>query len=570
MSRYLMMEQFSKTGDCEEYLEGKVFLVNNSCVKIMNSTSHQLAIASMDNDSSMGLNLFDDDACATAAAKEFWIGSSAVNNSSCYDGQYKLYSEITVAASCLFFWCRRRSTRKQHEVNSSTAPSDVGGFVNSVLAMEIPMEAPPTSVSSVESSRDGGEGEEESHLWRDETILGVRAPREKVAAKRLISREDTEKCTSEHTTDGAKAHRTSFLAEMKLMLTLEHPRIVRLIGIAWDSPNDLCALIEFVPGGDLRALLNKYAETHRPIGFTYERAKIASDVAHALTYLHSLNPPVIHRDLKSKSILLTHELDAKITDFGDAAAPYTGTKCSSASSYLTDMATAFSSSPYVIVQKYNTGKACADAELSGITTYLADGKCHKTDTATSYRVTRSADNSASIKTYTDAVCTNGGVVTTVSTADGTSNACVLDAKVYGAGTTPLYLTSTVNYDTTANTCSSGTPVTGLKTTDYVMVEQFEPSTDCEGYFEGRVFLANDSCIKMINSTSYQSAIASVYKNDSLSLKMFDDNACSTTAANTLSVHSTTVARHLCFNNMYKFFSENQYTSSSGSFSSLGK
>lgn len=45
-----------------------------------------------------------------------------------------------------------------------------------------------------------------------------------------------------------------------------------------------------------------------------------------------------------------------------------------------------------------------------------------------------------------------------------------------------------------------------KSTDYVMVEQFNTSaTD----FEGRVFLANDSCIKMINSTSYQSAIASV-------------------------------------------------------------
>ncbi|KAG6960543.1 hypothetical protein JG688_00009545 [Phytophthora aleatoria] len=136
------------------------------------------------------------------------------------------------------------------------------------------------------------------------------------------------------------------------------------------------------------------------------------------------------------------------------------------------MATAFSSSPNVIVQKYNTGKACADAELSGITTYLADGKCHKTDTATSYRVTRSADNSASIKTYTDAVCTNGGVVTTVSTADGTSNACVLDAKVYGAGTTPLYLTSTVNYDTTANTCSSGTSVCTV-----MMGERYDDKAD---------------------------------------------------------------------------------------------
>ncbi|KAG2780757.1 hypothetical protein PC111_g24574, partial [Phytophthora cactorum] len=140
-----------------------------------------------------------------------------------------------------------------------------------------------------------------------------------------------------------------------------------------------------------------------------------------------------------------------------SAAPYTGTKCSSASSYLTDMATAFSSSPYVIVQKYNAGKSCADAELSGITTYLADGKCHKTDTAKSYRAARKADGSATVQSYTDAVCGTSGTVFTVNAADGTAHACVSDTKVYGDNTTPLYLTSTVNYDTTANTCSSGVP-----------------------------------------------------------------------------------------------------------------
>ncbi|KAG2953057.1 hypothetical protein PC118_g25002, partial [Phytophthora cactorum] len=140
-----------------------------------------------------------------------------------------------------------------------------------------------------------------------------------------------------------------------------------------------------------------------------------------------------------------------------SAAPYTGTKCSSASSYLTDMATAFSSSPYVIVQKYNAGKSCAAAELSGVTTYLADGKCHKTDTAKSYRAARKADGSATVQSYTDAVCGTSGTVFTVNAADGTAHACVSDTKVYGDNTTPLYLTSTVNYDTTANTCSSGVP-----------------------------------------------------------------------------------------------------------------
>ncbi|ETP29846.1 hypothetical protein F442_21064 [Phytophthora nicotianae P10297] len=78
------------------------------------------------------------------------------------------------------------------------------------------------------------------------------------------------------------------------MAVLEHPRIVQLVGVAWDSPNDLCALMEFMDGGNLRALLNHYAREHRPIGFMYEKVKIALHVAHALTYLHSLDPTVVH------------------------------------------------------------------------------------------------------------------------------------------------------------------------------------------------------------------------------------------------------------------------------------
>ncbi|OWY94595.1 TKL protein kinase, partial [Phytophthora megakarya] len=44
--------------------------------------------------------------------------------------------------------------------------------------------------------------------------------------------------------------------------------------------------------------------------------RIAYQIAQALTYLHSLSPIVIHRDLKSKNVLLTENLDAKVTDFG--------------------------------------------------------------------------------------------------------------------------------------------------------------------------------------------------------------------------------------------------------------
>eukprot|EP00644_Phytophthora_capsici_P002428 jgi/Phyca11/106077/e_gw1.11.864.1 len=97
---------------------------------------------------------------------------------------------------------------------------------------------------------------------------------------------------------------------------MDHPRIAQLIGVAWDSRTDVCVVSEYLDGGDLRGLLDSFAQLNHPIGFDYDKVKIALHIAHALTYLHSLEPPVLHRNLKSKNVLLTYELDAKVTDFG--------------------------------------------------------------------------------------------------------------------------------------------------------------------------------------------------------------------------------------------------------------
>lgn len=68
-------------------------------------------------------------------------------------------------------------------------------------------------------------------------------------------------------------------------------------------------------GGDLRSLLNKYEATKHPVGVDREKATIALHVCHALTYLRSRMPPGIHRDLKSRNILLNQSREAKLTDF---------------------------------------------------------------------------------------------------------------------------------------------------------------------------------------------------------------------------------------------------------------
>lgn len=53
----------------------------------------------------------------------------------------------------------------------------------------------------------------------------------------------------------------AFLSEIRLMATMEHPYIVHLVGVTWESLSDLCCVSEFMAGGDLRSLLSSYCPT---------------------------------------------------------------------------------------------------------------------------------------------------------------------------------------------------------------------------------------------------------------------------------------------------------------------
>lgn len=57
-------------------------------------------------------------------------------------------------------------------------------------------------------------------------------------------------------------------------------------------------------------------ETRRALGWE-ARHKIAAGVARGLAYLHhDCIPHVIHRDIKSSNILLDHNMEARVSDFG--------------------------------------------------------------------------------------------------------------------------------------------------------------------------------------------------------------------------------------------------------------
>ncbi|CAK0895211.1 unnamed protein product, partial [Prorocentrum cordatum] len=110
----------------------------------------------------------------------------------------------------------------------------------------------------------------------------------------------------------------ALVRELEVLSTLNHDNLVRLIGVVESPP---CIVMEFCHGGVLYDLL--YNSAYRVQW--KQQLKIACDIAEAMEYLHTLEPPIIHRDLKSLNCLLEEpvvssecEPFVKVTDLGVA------------------------------------------------------------------------------------------------------------------------------------------------------------------------------------------------------------------------------------------------------------
>ena len=119
--------------------------------------------------------------------------------------------------------------------------------------------------------------------------------------------------------DSQTAH--EFMRESYLTFGLTHPCVIHLFGVAL---NPSAMILEYCKYGDLYNFIEKRRmEEDSSITFPFTiRWMIALDIALGLEYLHSLSPPIIHRDMRSPNILLAY-LDndknhtrAKISDFG--------------------------------------------------------------------------------------------------------------------------------------------------------------------------------------------------------------------------------------------------------------
>ena len=102
-----------------------------------------------------------------------------------------------------------------------------------------------------------------------------------------------------------------YLREFLLLSKLHHPNIVKMLGVYYRNDQAvLPVLVMELMECNLTQLLENYQNI--PM---YVKLSILQDVSRAICYLHTLNPPMMHRDLYSENIVLTTSLVAKVCDF---------------------------------------------------------------------------------------------------------------------------------------------------------------------------------------------------------------------------------------------------------------
>ena len=106
-----------------------------------------------------------------------------------------------------------------------------------------------------------------------------------------------------------------FTAELLTLAQLHHPNIVAFEGVCHLPNEALPVLLMELLATNLHSYL--LDPSHANLG-TYKKATILCDIASGLAYLHSLSPPLVHRDLTARNVLLNSEETAKIADFGNA------------------------------------------------------------------------------------------------------------------------------------------------------------------------------------------------------------------------------------------------------------
>ncbi|XP_058202632.1 MDIS1-interacting receptor like kinase 2-like [Rhododendron vialii] len=108
----------------------------------------------------------------------------------------------------------------------------------------------------------------------------------------------------------------SFANEVATLTEIRHRNIVKLYGFCYHKKHTFL-VCEYMERGSLADVLRRERDA-KELDWS-KRVNIVKGVVHALSYLHhNCVPPIIHRDISSKNVLLDSEMEAHVSDFGTA------------------------------------------------------------------------------------------------------------------------------------------------------------------------------------------------------------------------------------------------------------
>ncbi|XP_077251996.1 uncharacterized protein LOC143891261 [Tasmannia lanceolata] len=114
--------------------------------------------------------------------------------------------------------------------------------------------------------------------------------------------------------DGEQIDQRSFRNEVRALTEIRHRNVVKLYGFC-SHRRCMFLIYEYIERGNLANILSS-DEGAMELDWV-KRVNIIKAVAHSLSYMHhDCDPPIVHRDISSKNVLLDSEFEAHVSDFG--------------------------------------------------------------------------------------------------------------------------------------------------------------------------------------------------------------------------------------------------------------